>query len=145
MRTFYYPSERWYISQNTEPVLNLCCHLWQQHWSATWEPTSRKDALLPQQDLPAIQISWQDSSQTVAEGKEQIGQHYWVWGVTHLTTDADQKLLWLHYPNSHLRRMLRTGGSRRGEREEQNKIIKIIKDRSRGMAIKPGAKLNDVC
>lgn len=42
------------------------------------------------------------------------GQHYHVsrGGVTHLITDADQKLLWLHYPNSHLQRMMRTGKGR---------------------------------
>lgn len=111
----------------------------------TWKPTSWEDALLPQQEPTAIPISWQDGGKTAAESKERSGQRYWVRGFTHLTTDADQKLLWLHYPNSHLWRMLRrTGGEGRGRKEEQHKIKKIIKDRSRGMVVKAGTQLNDV-
>lgn len=84
------------------------------------------------------------------ESKERNGQHFQVSGVggsgiTHLTTDADQKLLWLHYPNSHLWRMMRTGKGR-GKRRNKTRFKKkkIIKDRSKGMVLEAGAWLNDV-
>lgn len=84
-----------------------------------------------------IMARWRSNS-----GREQKKEKA---GFTHLTTGADQKLLWLHYPNSHLWRMSRrtVGEGERGERKDKNKKKKIKKDRS-GMVVKAETQLNDV-
>lgn len=120
-----------HTAKSTEPALDTCYHRRQQHWSAAWWPVSKGDALLPRQEPAAMSTSWPYGGCTAAESKEGRGR-----GFTHLTTGADQKLLWLHYPNSHLWRTSgRTVGRDRGRTTKDKKIMiikKLWKDREVG-------------
>lgn len=155
MRPFHHLSHRSYISLNTKPALTvntatlplltatLVCNLEANVLGRCSATTFRAEPWQAGTHDHANIVAgwWSNSSSREKRGKWEALLSA---GFTHLTTDADQKLLWLHYPNSHLWRMLRrTGGWGRRRKEEQHKI-KIIKDRSRGMVVKAGTQLNDV-
>lgn len=87
MRLFHHPTDSSYISLNTQPAFTMNNAIVDS--STGLQPGSLEN----RNATTTIPTSWQDGGQTSAEKKGGEWAALLRAGFTHLTTDADQKLL----------------------------------------------------